>query len=139
MSFSQPFPLFQSPISSPAAAAAVAAVNRRVARAPPGTKTARHGRTNRPQNRTEKLPNVPSEFLEKMSFSQPCPLFQSPISSPAAAAAVAAANRVVVVVVVGSSSSRSSSSRSSSSSSSSSKNVVALSIFHQPTCCCCCC
>ena len=95
MSFSQPFPLFQSPISSPAAAA-VAAVNRRVARAPPGTKTARHGRTNRPQNRTEKLPNVPSEFLEKMflSFSQPFPLFQSPISSPAAAA-VAAVNRRV--------------------------------------------
>ena len=94
MSFSQPFPLFQSPISSPAAAAAVAAVNRGVARAPPGTKTARHGRTNRPQNRTEKVPNVPSEFLEKMSFSQPFPLFQSPISSPAAAA-VAAANRRV--------------------------------------------
>ena len=99
MSFSKPFPLFQSPISSPAAAAAVAAavaaVNRRVARAPPGTKTARHGRTNRPQNRTEKLPNVPSEFLEKMflSFSQPFPLFQSPISSPAAA--VAAVNRRV--------------------------------------------
>ena len=44
MSFSQPFPLFQSPISSPAAAAA----NRRVARAAPGTKTARHGRTNMP-------------------------------------------------------------------------------------------
>ena len=92
--FSQPFPLFQSPISSPAAAAAVAAVNRRVARAPPGIKTARHGRTNRPQNRTEKVPNVPSEFLEKMSFSQPFPLFQSPISSPAAAA-VAAVNRRV--------------------------------------------
>ena len=100
MSFSQPFPLFQSPISSPAAAAApaaaaqkhlllaaAAAANRRVAKAPPGTKTARHGRTNRPQNRTEKVPNVPSEFLEKMSFSQPFPLFQSPISSPAAAAA----------------------------------------------------
>ena len=67
MSFSQPFPLFQSPISSPAAVA-VAAVNRRVARAPPGTKTARHGRTNRPQNRTEKVPNVPSEFLEKCLF-----------------------------------------------------------------------
>ena len=94
MSFSQPFPLFQSSISSPAAAAAVAAANRRVARAPPGTKTARHGRTNRPQNRTEKLPNVPSEFLEKMSFSQPFPLFQSPISSPAAAAAAAANRRV---------------------------------------------
>ena len=83
MSFSQPFPLFQS--HQPTAAAAAA--NRRVARAPPGTKTARHGRTNRPQNRTEKVPNVPSEFLEKMSFSQPFPLFQSPISSPAAAAA----------------------------------------------------
>ena len=97
MSFSQPFPLFQSPISSPAAAAAaVASVTGRVARAPPGTKTARHGRTNRPQNRTEKVPNVPSEFLEKMSFSQPFPLFQSPISSPAAAAvAAAAANRRV--------------------------------------------
>ena len=93
MSFSQPFPFFQSPISSPAAAAvAAAAVNRRVARAPPGTKTARHGRTNRPQNRTEKLPNIPSEFLEKMFFSQPFPLFQTPISSPAAAAA---ANRRV--------------------------------------------
>ena len=96
MFFSQPFPLFQSPISWPAAAAAaaaaaVAAVNRRVARAPPGTKTARHGRTNRQQNRTKKLPNVPSEFLEKMSFSQPFPLFQSPISSPA----VAAVNRRV--------------------------------------------
>ena len=87
MSFSQPFPLFQSPISSPAAAAA----NRRVARAPPGTKTARHGRTNMLQDRTEKVPNVSSEFLEKMSFSQPFPLFQSPISSPAAAAAPAAA------------------------------------------------
>ena len=73
MIFSQPFPLFQSPISLPAAAAA----NRRVARAPPGTKTARHGRTNMPQNRTEKVPNVPSEFLEKMFFSQPFPLFQS--------------------------------------------------------------
>ena len=127
MFFSQPFPLFQSPISSPAAAAAqkhlpapkqpllllllteesqehlpapkqqgtegrtcrffnpisppaaavAAAANRRVARAPPGTKTARHGRTNMPQNRTEKVPNVPSEFLEKMFFSQPFPLFQS--------------------------------------------------------------
>ena len=61
MSFSQPFPLFQSPISSPAASAAAAA-NRRVARAPPGTKTARHGRTNMSQNRTEKVPNVPSEL-----------------------------------------------------------------------------
>ena len=30
-------------------------------KAPPGTKTARHGRTNRPQNRTEKVPNVTSE------------------------------------------------------------------------------
>ena len=72
MIFSQPFPLFQSPISSPAAAA-----NRRVARAFPGTKTARHGRTNMPQNCTEKVPNVPSEFLERMFFSQPFPLFQS--------------------------------------------------------------
>ena len=63
MSFSQPFPLFQSPISSPAAAA-----KRRVARAPPGTKTARHGRTNMLQDRTEKVPNVSSEFLEKMVF-----------------------------------------------------------------------
>ena len=43
------------------------------------------------QDRTEKVPNVPSEFLEKMSFSQPFPLFQSPISSPAAAAAAPAA------------------------------------------------
>ena len=75
MIFSQPFPLFQSPISSPAAVAAAA--NRRVARAFPGTKTARHGRTNMPQNRTEKVPNVPSEFLEKIFFSQPFPLFQS--------------------------------------------------------------
>ena len=104
MSFSQPFPLFQSPICSPAAAA-VAAADRRVARAPPGTKTARHGRTNKPQNRTEKLPNVPSEFLRKkislslfpnlfvsVSFSQPFPLFQSPSSSPTAAAS---ANRRV--------------------------------------------
>ena len=87
MSFSQPFPLFQSPISSPAAAAA----NRRVARAPPGTKTARHGRTNMPQNRTEKVPNVRSEFLEKMSFSNLFRFF-NPISPPAAAAA---ANRRV--------------------------------------------
>ena len=43
------------------------------------------------QDRTEKVPNVPSEFLEKKSFSEPFPLFQSPISSPAAAAAPAAA------------------------------------------------
>jgi len=34
------------------------------------------------QDRTEKVPNVPSEFLEKMSFSQFFPLFQSPTSSP---------------------------------------------------------
>ena len=59
---------FFNPISPPAAAAVAAAANRRVARAPPGTKTARHGRTNMPQNRTEKVPNVPSEFLEKMFF-----------------------------------------------------------------------
>ena len=60
-------------------AVAAAAANRRVARAPPGTKTARHGRTNMPQNRTEKVPNVPSEFLEKNVFLFPnlFPLFQS--------------------------------------------------------------
>ena len=44
-----------------APAAAAAAADRRVPEAPPGTKTARHGRTNRPQNRTEKVPNVTSE------------------------------------------------------------------------------
>jgi len=77
MSFSQPFPLFQSPICSPAAAAAVAAADRRVARAPPGTKTARHGRTNKPQNRTEKLPNVPSEFLRKKNLCLFFPTFLS--------------------------------------------------------------
>ena len=44
-----------------APAAAAAAADRRVPKAPPGTKTARHGRTNRPQNRTEKVPNVTSE------------------------------------------------------------------------------
>ena len=32
----------------------------------PGTKTARHGRTNRPQNRTEKVPNVTSETHRKI-------------------------------------------------------------------------
>ena len=42
---------------------AAAAADRRVAKAPPGTKTARHGRSNRPQNRTEKVPNVTSETL----------------------------------------------------------------------------
>ena len=40
---------------------AAAAADRTVPKAPPGTKTARHRRTNRPQNRTEKLPNVTSE------------------------------------------------------------------------------
>ena len=34
-----------------------------VPKAPPGTKTARNGRTNRPQNRTEKVPNVTSGTL----------------------------------------------------------------------------
>ena len=87
MIVSQPFPLFQSPISSSAAVAAAA--NRRVARAFPGTKTARHGRTNMPQNRTEKVPNVPSEFLEKIFFPNLYRFF-NPISSPAAAAAAAA-------------------------------------------------
>jgi len=42
---------------------AAAAADRRVPKAPPGSKTAWHGRTNTPQNRTEKLPNVPSETL----------------------------------------------------------------------------
>ena len=46
-----------------AAFAAAAADDRRVPKAPPGTKTARPGRTNRPQNRTEKVPNVTSETL----------------------------------------------------------------------------
>ena len=57
-----------SSAAGPAAAAApAAAANRRVARAPPGTKTprARHGRTNMPQSRTEKVPNVPSESHRK--------------------------------------------------------------------------
>ena len=45
------------------AAAATAAADRRVPKAPPGIKTARHGRTNKPQNRTEKVPNIPSETL----------------------------------------------------------------------------
>ena len=49
-------------------AVAAAAANRRVARAPPGTKTARHGRTNMPQNRTEKVPNVPSESHRKSAY-----------------------------------------------------------------------
>ena len=44
-------------------AGVAAAADRRVAKAPPGTKTARHGRTNRPQNRTEKVSNVTSETL----------------------------------------------------------------------------
>ena len=44
-------------------AAVVAAADRRVPKAPPSSKTAWHGRTNTPQNRTEKLPNVPSEAL----------------------------------------------------------------------------
>ena len=39
-------------------AVAAAAADRRA-----GTKTARHGRTNRPQNRIEKVPNVTSETL----------------------------------------------------------------------------
>ena len=42
-----------------AAAADAAAADRRVAKAPPGTKRARHGR----QNRTEKVLNVTSETL----------------------------------------------------------------------------
>ena len=46
-----------------AAGVAAAAADRRVAKAPPGTKTARHGRTNRLQNRTEKLSNVTSGIL----------------------------------------------------------------------------
>ena len=40
---------------------------RRVPKASPGTKTARHGRTNRPQNHIEKLPNVTSETLLDLS------------------------------------------------------------------------
>ena len=40
-----------------------AAADRRVPKELPGSKTARHGRTNKPQNRTEKLSNVPSETL----------------------------------------------------------------------------
>ena len=142
MFFSQPFPLFQSPISSPAAAAA----NRRVARAPPGTKTARHGRTNMPQNRTEKVPNVPSEFLEKMFFSQPFPLFQSqplplfqshqltccccPKAAPGtktAIAAAAAANRQVARAPPGTKTARHG------------RTNMPLFQSHQPTCCCCCC
>ena len=46
-----------------APAAAAAAADRRVPKAPPGTKTARHGRTSRPQNRNKKVPNVTSETL----------------------------------------------------------------------------
>ena len=60
------------PFSSPAAAAAAqkhlpaaAAAAAAVPKAPPGTKTARHGRTNRPQNRTEKVPNVTSAADER--------------------------------------------------------------------------
>ena len=46
--------------------AAAAAADRRVPKAPPGIKTAKHGKTNKPQNRTEKMPNVPSETLLKL-------------------------------------------------------------------------
>jgi len=49
-----------------ATVAAAAAADRRVPKAPPSSKTARHGRTNKPQNRTEKLPNVPSETLVEL-------------------------------------------------------------------------
>ena len=42
---------------------AAAAADRSVPKAPPGTKPARHGRTNRLQNRTEKLSNVTSGIL----------------------------------------------------------------------------
>ena len=51
------------PLLPAAAAVAAAAADRRVPKAPPGTKTARHGRTNRLQNRTEKLSNVTSGIL----------------------------------------------------------------------------
>ena len=59
------------PVRSGGAAAAAAtatagAAATRVPTAPPGSKTARYGRTNKPQNRTEKLPNVPSETLLKL-------------------------------------------------------------------------
>ena len=48
------------------------------------------------------MPNVPSEFLEKMFlfFFQPFRLFQSPISSPAAAAGVVVVVLVFVLVLV---------------------------------------
>ena len=46
-----------------AAALTAAAADRSVPKAPPGTKTAGHGRTNRLQNRTEKLSNVTSGIL----------------------------------------------------------------------------
>ena len=158
MSFCQPFQLFQSPISSPAAAAAqkhlpapkqplLLLLLTEVARAPPGTKTARHGRTNMPQNRTEKVPNVPSEFLEKMIFSQPFPLFQSPISSPAAAA-----NRRVARAPPGTKTARHGRTNMPQNRTEKVPNVPseflekmfffptfsAFSISHQLTCCCCC-
>jgi len=50
-------------VAAAAAPAAAASADRRVPKAPPGTKTARHRRTNRPQNHTEKVPNVTSETL----------------------------------------------------------------------------
>ena len=49
-----------------AAAVVAAAPDRRVPKAPPGTKTARHRRTNGPQNRTGKVPNVTSEPLTRI-------------------------------------------------------------------------
>ena len=46
-----------------AALIAAAAAGRNVPKAPLGSKTARHGRTNRPQDRTKKLSNVTSGIL----------------------------------------------------------------------------
>ena len=51
-----------------AAAAAAAAADRTVPKALPGTKTARHRRTNGPQNRTGKVPNVTSEPLLELKL-----------------------------------------------------------------------
>ena len=52
-----------APAAAAVAAAAAAAADKSLPKAPPGTKTAGHGRTNRPQNRTKKLSNVTSGIL----------------------------------------------------------------------------
>jgi hypothetical protein len=61
---------FKSSISNPMAARAVEQngthPDRRAKEAPADSKKERHGRTNKPQNRSEKLPNVPSEIYRNM-------------------------------------------------------------------------